>query len=259
MIFSIQRFVEDYLERCRLSDPDQYAVSVANLYDRSRLKKKDREFLSSLHRIRTSFFRANSTLNRAQFEKELLKRLDSRFKKKLSGNNPATFPGGVAQERNRISTKRTTITDILDAFKHAVESRAVDSFWVSRKQGKLKPQPEGNAQSLLAVFVKGVIGNDGLVFRELLSGTGFVDVSIILSAPTHRLIELKILKGVLTGASQLETYMKQEQRRRGSLVLIDTRAPGAKGKIPHEFVTPHGTIKTLLIDVNPVAPSRVKN
>ncbi len=34
MIYSIQAYLENYFNRCGLADPDQYAVSLAKLYDR---------------------------------------------------------------------------------------------------------------------------------------------------------------------------------------------------------------------------------
>jgi len=36
MIFSVQRFVEDLLERRGLADVDQYAIRVANVFERVR-------------------------------------------------------------------------------------------------------------------------------------------------------------------------------------------------------------------------------
>src|SRR6266498_1740883 len=130
MIFSIQHFVEDYLETLGLVGQDQYAVAVANLYDGSRLKSNERQFLLALHRIRTTLFRANPKLNRADFEQTLLKRLDSRFKKKIPSDNPTTFPGGVAPERAQITkATRKSISGLLEGYKHAVESRAIEMFW----------------------------------------------------------------------------------------------------------------------------------
>jgi hypothetical protein len=36
VVFSIQRFLEDLFARGRNDDPDQYAIALANLYDRRR-------------------------------------------------------------------------------------------------------------------------------------------------------------------------------------------------------------------------------
>lgn len=82
MIFSIQRDLEDYFNRCGLGDPDQYAVAVARLYDRQRGSKTLRAFLSSMGRIRTTFFRANQGSPRAVLERKILDHLDGKFKKK---------------------------------------------------------------------------------------------------------------------------------------------------------------------------------
>jgi hypothetical protein len=258
MIFSIQRFLEDHFQKRRLEDPDQYAVSVANLYDRARPQKTEQQFLSAMRRIHTAFFRSNSSVDRSQFEKSLLKDLDSRFKKKAQDDAITSFPGGVSTERSRLRRQpRRSIRRLLDQFKKAVESRAIDSFWISRKQNKLRHRPETIAQALLALFAKGVINDAGLVLRELASGIGFVDVSVILSVRTPHLIELKILTKSFVGASQLEVYMKNENRREGWLVVVDARSPVRKANLPSTVATRHGTIRTVVIDINPVAPSKL--
>ncbi len=79
MIFSIQRYIEDYFERRGLTDNDQYAVKVANLYGAMRSTSSERAFRRRFGTIHTVFFRANSPLVRADFEAELLQALDRRF------------------------------------------------------------------------------------------------------------------------------------------------------------------------------------
>jgi hypothetical protein len=82
MIFSIQTYLEDYLNRRGLGDPDQYAVVLAKLYDRERHSKTAPAFLAAMKRIRTAFYRRNDHIQRETFERKLLTALDSRFKKK---------------------------------------------------------------------------------------------------------------------------------------------------------------------------------
>src|SRR5208282_1245322 len=84
MIFSIQRDLEEYFNRCGFTDPDQYAVAVAKLYDRERQRKTPNAFLSSMKKIRTVFFKANTGVQRSAFEHRVLGRLDGKFKKKAS-------------------------------------------------------------------------------------------------------------------------------------------------------------------------------
>jgi chemotaxis methyl-accepting protein methylase len=92
MIFSIQRDLEDYFNRCGFTDPDQYAVAVAKLYDRERQGKTPNAFLSSMTKIRTAFFRANDRVQRAAFERKVLTRLDGKFKKKVSFSSHKPSP-----------------------------------------------------------------------------------------------------------------------------------------------------------------------
>jgi len=68
------------------------------------------------------------------------------------------------------------------------------------------------------------------------------------------LIELKVLKGQLTGVNQLATYMRTEGRGTGWLVLIDARRNRRPDTVPVRIDTPAGPIRTLMVDVNPTAP-----
>lgn len=84
MIFSIQRYLEDYATHRSLKDIDQYAVKLANLYDVNRSHYDTAvDFQKRMHRIRTSFFIGNS-LDRSKFEIQLLTKLDRKFKKKIT-------------------------------------------------------------------------------------------------------------------------------------------------------------------------------
>ena len=69
-----------------------------------------------------------------------------------------------------------------------------------------------------------------MVMREFASGVGFVDVGISFGATLH-LVELKILTGTLTAASQVATYMAMERRTTGWLLPVERRraAPCAEG------------------------------
>jgi len=138
----------------------------------------------------------------------------------------------------------------------AVESRAIDAFWESRTQNKLRAKPETIGQTLFAVFARGALGNNGLLIRELLSGVGFVDFAIILSKVQH-LIEVKILTRDFKGVSQLAHYMKNERRRNGWLLVLDARMPSQrKVAIQSKLLLPEGLIRVFPIDINPIAPSR---
>ena len=254
MIFSIQRFVEDYTAQRNLNDVDQYAIKVANLYDAERRMDQPKDaFLKRMRRIRTSFFAANG-LDRSLFESQLLTRLDRKFKKKI--NPIAVFPGGVKASRVKLARKTKSIGNILAQFKSDVEARAVDVFWQSRTKRKLMPKPETIGQALIALFIKGVLDGKGLVFREVGSGVGFVDIVVVLSTTPH-LIELKMLKGKMTGASQLDEYMRKENRSTGWLILFDARAhKSRKETIPPKITVPEGTISVLVIEITPIPPSK---
>lgn len=173
-------------------------------------------------------------------------------KKKHEGI-PKAFGNSLASARVRLRARRRSIQALLGEFRAAVEARAIDVFWDSRQGHRLRSRPEKIAQALLAVFAKAVIGSDGLILKEISSGIGFVDVGISFGHIMH-IIELKILKAQLAGVNQLAAYMQTEGRNTGWLVLVDARRAARRAAIPRSVNTQAGSIKTVLIDVNPAAP-----
>jgi hypothetical protein len=84
-----------------------------------------------------------------------------------------------------------------------------------------------------------------------------VDVLVTFSSGLIHVVELKILKGKdILGPAQLATYMKHKCRKEGWLVLFDARKAQDRRTVPPIFNTASGAIRTVLIDINPVAPSR---
>lgn len=79
MIYSIQSYLENYINRCGLADPDQYAVNLAKLYDCQRHGKTVPAFLFAMKRIRTVFYKRNQHTQRPAFERRILTLLDSKF------------------------------------------------------------------------------------------------------------------------------------------------------------------------------------
>jgi hypothetical protein len=260
MIFSIQHYLEDYFHQRNLSDVDQYAVKLANLYALRRTGKTEPDFLKVMNRLQTAFYRNNSQLDRKSVERDLLMRLDRRFKKKLSHPGELKFPGGVASERASMQRlPRRSIGDLLRLFKHAMESRAVDTIWSARAVGRLRSRPEKVAQGLLSLFAMGVLSNGrGNLLRELASGVGFVDLVLMFGNVSH-LVEMKVLRGAFTGVTQLAAYMVTERRHEGWLVVFDARPPGRRTALPEQRDTPAGTVRIVAVDINPTPPSRLKN
>lgn len=260
MIFAVQRFLEDHLSRRGLADHDQYAVKLANLYGQRRWTGSRSAFEKAMHRIQTVFFKSNTITDRTEFEAKLLERLEGKFPKKKPNKLPIIFPGGVAAEKKQLARTKRSVRGILGRFKHAVESRASDSFWESRSKGKLTTRPEQKGQGLLSVFLQGVLDQgSGFAVNEVSSGVGWIDVLLVLSSRPH-VLELKMLRGPGTpGVSQLGTYMGNERRREGWLVLFDTRNPRKRTGIPETITIAEGKVRVITIDVNPTPPSRRKS
>ena len=257
MLFTIQAYIEDYLRRRSLTDPDGYAVKVANLYFNQRSTTSLADFLAALHRVRTLLFLNSGIDDRPAFESQFLSRLDAQFKKKVSAPNPG-FPGGTSPEGSRLQKlPRLTVPALLREFTAAVEARAVDSFWISRKTGSLQHRPEKIAQALFAVFARGALHGKGIVLREISSGIGFVDVGVLFSATLH-LLEFRVLRAGFSGPAQLSYYMKMEQRRRADLLVIDARPPSTKNPLPATVDVACGEVSVWQIDVNPSPPSGLR-
>jgi hypothetical protein len=80
---------------------------------------------------------------------------------------------------------------------------------------------------------------------------------VTLSSGFLHVVELKVLKGrKLAGPAQLSTYMKHKRRDEGWLVLFDTREHYKRDAIPATISTEYGIVRTVIIDVNPLAPSK---
>jgi hypothetical protein len=257
MIFSIQRFLEDHFERLGLADVDQYAIRIANTFERIGPGASQETLAREIGRLRTVFYRRNSGLCRKDFEVKLVETLLSRFKKKRANVDSVFFNRCIAPARARLRVRRRSIVALLYEFKKAIEARAVDVFWDSRRKQIMRSNPEKIAQALLAVFAKGVLDISGMVLKEITSGIGFVDIGISFGKTLH-LIELKILRKQFVGVKQLATYMRTESRSRGWLLLIDARTTQQKTKnaVPNRIEVQSGSIMTVLIDVNPIPPHR---
>ena len=111
----------------------------------------------------------------------------------------------------------------------------------------------------MGVFAKAALNGKGVALREGMSGTGFVDLAIVLRGGVAHLVELKIHSaGKLKGPTQLATYMKHEGRREGWLLVFDARP--STGTIPRDVLPsaltlPSGKVHVMVVDINPIKPS----
>jgi len=258
MIFSAQHFVEDRLKSSNIQDDGHYAITFVNVYFAYRDIENKERLLRRLGRIQTTAYRNSLGADRAKVERGLLEALN---RKVGSVTHPPTpfVEASAKKERTKLrAAKRRSIGTILQSFARSIRGRNVDAFWASRKANILVNQPEKVAQNLLTVFIMGALSKaGGQVFRELQSGTGYVDLLVLISTTPH-LIELKIQKSRLTGPKQLATYMVMEGRKTGWLIIFDARPDAKKTAIPPKVKQGDRTINVLVIDINPTAPSKKK-
>jgi len=111
---------------------------------------------------------------------------------------------------------------------------------------------------MLAVFARAKLAGKGATIREAVSGTGFVDILVTFSSGLLHVVELKMLKGRdVPGPAQLAIYMGHKNRKTGWLVFFDTRKPNRKTTVPPSFKRSAGTIRTVVIDINPIPPHQL--
>ena len=107
------------------------------------------------------------------------------------------------------------------------------------------------------MFARANLAQRGSAIREGVSGIGFVDVFVTFSSGLLHVVELKMLKGSeLPGPAQLATYMKHQNRREGWLVFFDARRPSNRRPVPATLKGASGTIRTLVVDINPLPPHK---
>lgn len=112
---------------------------------------------------------------------------------------------------------------------------------------------------MLGVFASAKLERRGAAIREPVVGTGFVDVLVTFSSGLIHVVELKMLKDYyVPGPTQLATYMKHKNRKEGWLVLFDARKWDRKKPVEPTIKRACGTIRTILIDVNPMPPSKLQ-
>lgn len=108
------------------------------------------------------------------------------------------------------------------------------------------------------MFASAKLAGRGSAIREAVSGTGFVDVLVTFSAGLLHVVELKMLKNrTVPGPAQLAIYMAHKNRTEGWLVFFDSRKPNRKTPVPPSFKRAAGTLRTVVIDINPLPPHQL--
>lgn len=109
------------------------------------------------------------------------------------------------------------------------------------------------------MFASATLERRGTAIREPIVGAGFVDVLVTFSSGLIHVVELKMLRDhSIPGPTQLSTYMKHKNRKEGWLVLFDVRKWSCKKSVPSAIERAVGTIRTIVIDVNPEPPSKLR-
>jgi hypothetical protein len=111
---------------------------------------------------------------------------------------------------------------------------------------------------MLGVFAGAKLEGRGAAIREAAVGIGFVDVLVTFSSGLLHVVELKMLRdNSIVGPTQLATYMKHKKRTEGWLVFFDARESNMRPPVPATFRRASGIIRVILVDINPIAPSKL--
>ena len=147
--------VQDLLRDFGVHDQDGFAGRFAAHYIAERTMHSESGFTRTAMRVKTGSLRA---AERGKIVRELVHRIDHEFFARLPG---VQLPDVLAAEgRTQIDTVDALRTGSADAFHalllefaHAIERYAVDAFWESRRDGRLKKRPEAIAQAALSLFL----------------------------------------------------------------------------------------------------------
>lgn len=105
------------------------------------------------------------------------------------------------------------------------------------------------------MFASARLAGRGSAIREAVSGAGFVDVLVTFSSGLLHVVELKVLRTQdVPGPAQLAAYMAHRNRKEGWLVFLDTRKTNHRTIVPATFRLATGTIRSVVIDINPTPP-----
>jgi hypothetical protein len=86
VLFSIQIYIEEYLNKRNLIDSDGYAVHLANIYYHHNSNVNNNLLSSKVSRIKTVFFLNNNISNRKDFEYGLIQYLGKKIKKNFNSD-----------------------------------------------------------------------------------------------------------------------------------------------------------------------------
>lgn len=267
-LYRIQGAVLDELSRLGMADRDGYSQQLAQLYLSSRTRVDQSGFIAAARRIRTGTFGVRRG-SRAEATDTLVRRLDSRFLADLerwrapvhtSTEQPLRVVRLGVAARIR-ATGPAAFQKILAEYRSAIRLHGVDEFWESRRKGQLRARPESLAQHSLTMFLSPIAQRDqGYVFREIHSGTGYVDVLVILGSCAY-IAELKVLRSNrITGLRQLANYLDLHELAEGWLVLFDARSRSGRSTLEdHDELVAGKLVHVVVIDINPAPPSSLDN
>lgn len=165
------------------------------------------------------------------------------------GSDPFTWPP---------STRVGTIDEILDAFAKHISTDIRMSFWTSDMGNhKWISRPEYHAQRLLFTFLRAKLDSSALIFEELDTGAGRLDLLVAFSVSEKYIIELKMcgapysLKYAKKGFGQIQHYMENRDVKLGYLLIFDARKRDFNKNIPADEIATDYRIEVKVIDVRP--------
>jgi hypothetical protein len=151
-----------------------------------------------------------------------------------------------------------SLETFLDEFASTVKSHLRMSFWQSENsKHKWVTRPESHAKSLFLASLISHLGRSALIFDEVGSGAGYIDIYVVLSNGEKAIIELKMCGNsyssnyAVEGITQILHYIQNREAKAGYLLVFDGRSrdfgTGMQPDIPVEGLR----IITKIVDVRP--------
>jgi len=266
LLYRVQGAVLDQTAALGFPDRDGFAAALADLYVFTRASRSLDRFLGNAARIRTGTF-APKRRERRIVTEQVVHALDRRFLSHLS-RWETPMPASKTQQvrvgrlrsgaRAKGKTGRQQFDALIREFRKAIELNGVQEFWESRRKQQLRQRPESLAQVALSIFLHAPVkARNGLVLREVGSGTGYVDVLAMFGRSRLYMVELKILRSSrIGGFRQLARYLELHSLAEGWLLLFDTRPWRRRTLVSdHDRIIDGKVVNVVVIDINPPPPS----
>ena len=173
------------------------------------------------------------------------------------------YPGKKAFTVDFDEQVNPSLKACIEDFAQYIQSDKRMSFWQSPRGGQPKwiSKPESHAKDLLHTFLVGRFPKS-LIFEEITSGAGRIDIFIVSPTRERAVVELKMcgvgysMDYAQDGGEQLTHYMNNKAANFGYLVVFDARSRDfGKGFGQNQSID-RMSVTTIVADLRPYVKRR---